>query len=197
MTIPTRAEAAKFLRDLNPPDWLLAHSGAVADIAAFLGERVAERGHAIDVTLLETAALLHDVGKALPHDTHYKDVGHAIVGAEWLVDHGFSELAATMRGHPVTSLGNDDYYAIWSRSATVEERALSYSDKRAMADLVSMKDRFERWIRKNGDNEMMRNAWQRAEALEADMCGAAGVTPVEVQRLRWAEDALAVSAAAE
>ena len=36
MAIPSRTEAAQLLRDLDPPDWLLKHSAAVADIAAFL-----------------------------------------------------------------------------------------------------------------------------------------------------------------
>jgi len=70
---------------------------------------------------------------------------------------------------------------------------MSYADKRAMADLVFMDERFDRWIRKHGDNEMMHKARERAQVVEREVCAAEGVAPEGVQRLRWAEDALAVA----
>ena len=44
MTIPTREEAATILRSLNPPEWHLEHSAAVADVAAFLAQKIAGAG---------------------------------------------------------------------------------------------------------------------------------------------------------
>jgi putative nucleotidyltransferase with HDIG domain len=191
MAVPTRAQAAQILASLAPPDWLLAHSAAVADIAAFLAAHMVERGHTINVALVETAALLHDVGKAVDPDHKLSEQGHAGIGADWLREQGMGELAVVVLSHPVTLLADDEHWAIWSRDATVEERVMSYADKRATSDLVPMGDRFDRWIRKHGESEPMRAARERAEMLERDVCAAAGVAPNEVERLRWAEEALA------
>src|SRR5262245_30004093 len=128
MAVPTREEAAKILASLEPPDWLLAHSAAVADVAAFLSEHIEERGHAINTGLAETAALLHDVGKVIDPDHKHNEQGHAGIGAQWLRDQDMGELAVVVMGHPVTLLADDEHWAIWSSEATVEERVMSYAD---------------------------------------------------------------------
>jgi putative nucleotidyltransferase with HDIG domain len=190
MAIPSRDEAAAILKSLNPPDWHLAHSAAVADVAAFLAARIEERGHAINVALCEAAALLHDVDKALPQSDPRNGLGHADAGAQWLSDNGYGELSAAVAAHPVTKLADDEHYAIWTLSATVEERVAAYADKRAMQDLVSMDERFDYWIEKHGETDVMVVARERAQILEAGVCEAAGVAPNEVARLRWAEACL-------
>lgn len=190
MSIPTRTEAGQILRDLDPPDWLLKHSATVADIAAFLAASIEEQGHAISRALAESAALLHDVDKALAGDNPLKGLGHGYAGAEWLSENEFGELAGAVASHPVTRLSDDEHWAVWSRMATVEERVVAYADKRAMQDLVSMDERFQEWITRHGDNEALRVARERANELEAEVCAAAGVTPAEVERLLWAEAAL-------
>jgi putative nucleotidyltransferase with HDIG domain len=193
MSIPTRAEAAQILLGLDPPEWLLEHSGAVADVAAFLADAIEKRGHVISAPLVEAAALLHDVGKALPKQHPLRGLGHSDAGAHWLSDQGFGELAGAVAAHPVTKLADDEHWATWSRMATVEERVVSYADKRAMDDLVPMDGRFAYWIRKHGDTDVMRTAFERAAVLEKDVCAAAGIEPDEVQRLRWAEAALSAA----
>ena len=187
MSIPTRTEAARILRDLNPPDWLLEHSAAVADVASFLAHHVDERGHAIDVGLVEAAALLHDIDKALPPSHPLKGLGHGDAGAAWLRERGHDELAGAVASHPVTRLREDERYEFWVREATVEERVVAYADKRARQNLVTLDERFQRWMDKHGDNDAMQVARQRADKLQDEVCAAAGVTPDEVQRERWAE----------
>jgi hypothetical protein len=130
------------------------------------------------------------MGKALPCDHPMKSLGHAEAAAQLLSDMGHGELADAIVGHPVTKLADDEHYAVWSRSATVEGRVVAYADKRAKSDLVPMQDRFGYWIDKHGDTKMMRVAFERAEILEKDVCAAAGLAPADVQRLRWADAAL-------
>ena len=190
MSIPTRAEAARILLDLNPPDWLITHSAAVADVAAFLAKAIEERGHAINVALVEAAALLHDVDKALPPTYENKGMGHADAGAQWLSEQGYGELSGTVAAHPVMRLGEDEHYGSWSRGATVEERVVAYADKRATQDLVSLDDRFRRWLERHGETEVMATIRERADKLEAEVCVAAGIEPAAVARTRWAEEAL-------
>jgi putative nucleotidyltransferase with HDIG domain len=187
MSIPTRSEAARILRDLSPPDWLLEHSAVVADVASFLGRRIDERGHAIDVALVEAAALLHDVDKALPANDPLKGFGHADAGAAWLRERGHDELARSVAAHPVMRLTEDERYQFWIRDATVEERVVAYADKRSRQDLVSLDDRFQHWRDRHGDTDAMHVARGRAEKLEAEICDAAGVTPDQVERDPWAD----------
>jgi putative nucleotidyltransferase with HDIG domain len=186
MSVPTRSEAARILRDLGPPDWLLEHSATVADVASFLARRIDERGHTIDVALVEAAALLHDVDKALPPNDPLKGLGHADAGAAWLRDRGHDELARTVSAHPVTRLTEDERYEFWVRDATVEERIVAYADKRSRQDLVTLDARFQYWTERHGDSEAMQLARERADRLETEVCGAAGVTPAQVERERWA-----------
>jgi putative nucleotidyltransferase with HDIG domain len=191
MAIPTRAEAARILVDLESPGWLLEHSATVADIASFLAGKINSRGHAINVPLVEAAALLHDLDKALPADDPHKGLGHADAGAAWLRDHGYNELASSVAGHPVMRLTEDERYQFWVREATVEERVVAYADKRSRQDVVSLDERFERWLARHGDSEAMGIARERAVLLEKDVCAAAGFAPGDVQRNAWAATALA------
>ena len=194
MSIPSREEAALFLRALKPPDWLATHSAAVADIASFVATAIEQRGHTISVPLVEAAALLHDVDKALPADHALKWLGHGAAGASLARENGFHEIAAAIANHPVTRLSDDDHYAGWSRGATVEERVVSYADKRATQDLVSLDERFAYWVGRHGDSPELATARARAEELERDVCAAAGVAPPDVRRAGWAATALAAAA---
>ena len=106
-------------------------------MASFLARRIDERGHAIDVALVEAAALLHDLDKALPANDPLKGLGHGDAGAAWLRERGHDELAGAVASHPVMRLTEDERYEFWVRDATVEERVVAYADKRARQDLVS------------------------------------------------------------
>jgi len=186
MSIPTRAEAVQILRGLGPPDWLAAHCAAVAEVASFVATAIDARGHAIHVPLVEAAALLHDLDKALPADHPLKPLGHGEAGAEWLRERGHDELAGAVANHPVTRLADDVHYSLWIRDATVEERVVAYADKRAMQDLVSLDARFRYWTERHGHSAEMRVARERADQLESQLCAAAGLDPNDVQRTPWA-----------
>ena len=191
MAIPTRVEAARILLDQRAPDWLLEHSATVADVASYVGTKIDERGHAINVPLVEAAALLHDIDKALPANHPLKGLGHADAGAAWLREHGFDELAPSVASHPVMRLTEDERYEFWVREATIEERVVAYADKRSRQDVVSLDERFEYWISRHGGNEAMAVARERADLLEKEVCAAARIDPSAVERNRWAEAALA------
>jgi hypothetical protein len=187
MAIPSRLEAAALLDGLDPPDWLVAHSSAVAEIAAFLAARIAARGIDVDRRIVESAALLHDMDKTLPADHPLKPLGHGDAGARWLSDRGYAELSRPVANHPVTRLSDESRYRRWASFASREERIVAYADKRAEARLVSLDRRFGRWAQRYPD---VLRARSRADRLEQDMCSAAGIVPDQVRRLRWVSDAL-------
>lgn len=134
---------------------------------------------------------------------------HGDGSAAWLEAHGLAELAPLVRDHPVPRLA-DDGDAARLAAAPVEARIVAYADKRAGQRLESMAERFGSWARRypsgpadpvlgTRDRPPSGSGWEdelavrvraRAEALEREVCAAAGVTPGEVRRLRWARRAL-------
>lgn len=184
--IPSREQAAAVLLDLRPGPHLLRHMTAVGEIAAFLGARLAENGVPIDRHLVEAAAVLHDLDKALPSADPLRALGHGYAGAQWLIDHGFPELAAPVAQHPVSRLGLDAAYAAFLEAATWEVRVVAYADKRAAQRLQPMGMRFRRWKRRHPElGSSLKSSRKRAGLLEAEICAAAGITPEQVRRLRW------------
>jgi hypothetical protein len=201
MTVPGRVEAASLLRSLDPPDWLLRHSRAVAEVAAFLAARTAGRGVALDRSLVEAAALLHDADKALPTDDPRRALPHGQGSARWLTERGHPELGRAVAGHPVGRLLDRAWFDEWLTRASPEERIVAYADKRAGQRLGSMDARFASWRRRypvldvagrstGWDDDALRTVRARAARLEADVCATAGVAPADVRRLPWTGSAL-------
>lgn len=140
---------------------------------------------------METAALLHDLDKALPADHELRPLGHGHAGARWLTEHGYSELAPAVANHPVTRLG-DASHSTLEAFATREERIVAYADKRAAQRLGSMDKRFARWRRRHPEQgARLTLARERADRLERDVCDAAGIEPGKVSRLSWVKAAMA------
>jgi putative nucleotidyltransferase with HDIG domain len=204
MTVPGRVDAATLLLSLDPPDWFLRHSQAVAEVASWLAERTDFAGVPVDRLLVETAALLHDVDKLLPPNDRARALPHGDGSADWLARQGHPELSRAVASHPVTKLIDGEAFKRWSAFATREERIVAYADKRAGQRLESMDERFAEWSRRYPDGldsrpgggeaawspELARDVRARAGRLEAEVCRTAQVTPEEVGRAPWTAKAL-------
>jgi putative nucleotidyltransferase with HDIG domain len=190
MAIPTRLEAAGLLLTFRPVTGILEHSMICADVASSLAQAVARAGHRVDGALVETAALLHDLDKALAVDDPLRALGHGHAGARWLETHGYPELAPAVDSHPVGRLVEQPYPA-WVAATTLEQRLVAYADKRSQRHVVSLDERFARWVRKHPEAaEQLALARDRAAELETEICELAGVRPDEVRREPWAEAAI-------
>jgi hypothetical protein len=98
----------------------------------------------------------------------------------------------------VTRLVDGEEYRRWSAQASIEERIVAYADKRAAQRLEPMASRFARWARRHPERPGWDQASRpeilaRAEHLQAEVCGAAGVEPADVRRLHWTGPALAAA----
>lgn len=196
MTAPGRREAAQLLLSLSPSARLVRHSCAVADVAGWLARRAGANGHSVDAALAETAALLHDADKALAKGDPVRRHRHGEASAAWLVAAGHPDLGAVVAMHPVSRLADGgDADALFA--ASLETKIVAYADKRASQALQPMARRFATWERRYPD--MPGEAWprirERADALEREVCAAAGVRPEDVRRHRWSRRALAAAAA--
>jgi len=133
--IPSTDECIAILNANETPPHILRHSLQVARVAKFLSEEINRNdGEAIDVDLVEAAAILHDIAKAACFDDG-KD--HAKEGAVILRSLGFAAVAGLVERH--VKLGE------WDKHGPIEEaELLNYSDKRVQHErLVSLDERFE------------------------------------------------------
>ena len=86
---------------------------------------------------------------------------------------------------------NDPGADVWVTEAPIEERIVTYADKRATQRVVSLEKRFDRWHRKHPEmRERLDAAFEVARRLETSLCEVIGIQPGQVERLRWVEDAM-------
>jgi hypothetical protein len=149
------------------------------------------RGAAVNTALVESAALLHDLDKALPPGHPFRRLGHGAGGAEWMREHGHDELAEAIANHPVGVLAQAASYEDYARRVGLEACLVAYADKRALQDTVSLDARFDRWYGRYPDSSMLPVAHARAREMERDICAAAGIRPAEIERLPWVAQAMA------
>ena len=90
--LPSDAECRVLMEQIQRlPSPIAEHGRAVARVALRLAQAVKAGGAAIDVELVRTAALLHDIARTRKN--------HAQAGAQLLADHGFSRLAPVVGTH--------------------------------------------------------------------------------------------------
>lgn len=128
--IPTRQMCEQLWADRELSDELKNHLTAVADRSVRIGTALNRKGFSLNIPLIETAALLHDISKGEPH--------HERKGAEVLEAAGFGELAPIVKAHmrlPRESEGKiseltvvflADKLIIGSKPVTLEKR---YAEK--------------------------------------------------------------------
>jgi len=205
MSVPSRRDSAALLLSLDPPEWHLRHSRAVAEVAGWLALRAASAGVSLDRRLAEAASLLHDVDKLPSVKPLLTGLRHAEGSASWLAGRGFPELGPAIVGHPVTRLADGEWFDGGLANATPEALIVSYADKRAGQRLESMAERFASWERRYPPGERggkARGGWsidtvaavrRRADTIEERVCAMANASPRDVGRLRWTLSAIAAA----
>jgi hypothetical protein len=186
MALLSRQDAIHLLASLDPPLWFWRHSAAVAEVAAWLARRAKAVGLPVEGSVVEGAALLHDVDKLLPPGEPAARLPHGEGTAAWLERQGLARLGGPARWHPVTRLAAVDA-PTWLRHGPLEEWIVAYADKRAEQRLVSLEERFAGWRRRypHEDPALTGLLLARAEELETRLCRRLGIQPAEVRRLRW------------
>jgi uncharacterized protein len=123
----TRKEALKLLKDNNTEDNVIEHCMAVCELALEIASSISSHGHVIDAGFVESAALLHDIGRSRTHD-----IRHGIEGADILRDYpDYARVCERHIGAGITSeeaaklgLPARDYLPV-----TLEEKVVCYADK--------------------------------------------------------------------
>lgn len=98
--LPDEARCLELLGERGTPSALVAHSRAVAAVAAALAAALNERGQHLCAGLVRAGALLHDLARSEPK--------HADVGADRLERLGYGRVAGVVRRHMVLDAASDD-----------------------------------------------------------------------------------------
>lgn len=132
--IPTREECIRILKDNSVPNNVIEHCKANAKIAMYLGSKMKEHGIEVNLGVVEAGALLHDIEKHKTFDN--EDLHHGEMGAELLEKMGIDKrISEIVKKHFLTTALNGEL-------KTMEERLVSYSDRRIIGSrIVSWEER--------------------------------------------------------
>lgn len=127
---PSREQALQFLRQSGCSRNVINHCEAVAELAVEIGRACKEKGIDVDLELVETGALLHDIGRARTHSVH-----HAVVGAEIATSLGLPQpIISIIKRHVGGGITAAEAKKLgWPKDTyipqTLEEKIVSYADK--------------------------------------------------------------------
>lgn len=145
--IPSEEECHVLMTQVRGvPEAIRAHCRAVASVAVGLAEALVKAGHAMDLNLVGSAALVHDIAR--------EEVDHAEAGARYLEALGFPRVAALVRVHMDLTVGP---------TSIVDEAGVLYlADKLVVGHrLADLDERFERKLAKYGKDEQAVAAIER------------------------------------
>jgi len=116
------------------PPHIQEHSFLVMRVAERLGQALSAAGFALNLPLITTGALLHDIGKTTCLGTA---IHHAHWGADLLLELGYPELAQVVREH--VRLEED----VPDPRPVREAEVVNYADKRVLHErVVLLTERF-------------------------------------------------------
>ncbi len=129
-SLPTREQAIELLRKNNCSPQVISHCKAVADLSLEITNQLKNKGLKFDLQVVETGALLHDIGRSKTNAVDHGMIGAQIAQAEGLpaavigiirthVGGGFTIEEAVEFGW------EKDVYA----PVSLEEKIVSYADK--------------------------------------------------------------------
>lgn len=182
MAVPDRSTARQLLAADSPPEWLVVHSEGVARVAAEAARALADNGVQVDPPLVEAAGRLHDIDKVATRG----NARHGLAGAEHLTALGYLELAEPVASHPFYCLLDPERFPrSWAAIC------VSVADRRVGQHFSDIGERLDDLAtRYPDDTEPIHAAREPAEALEARLADAAGLTRRALEvRLRdaWAD----------
>lgn len=182
VAVPDRDTARQLLADAGLPDGIVAHSEGVARVAVAAAGLVAESSIPVDGTLVEAAALLHDIDKVETRGGGE----HGIAGARRLEALGYPELAMPVASHPLHALLDDDRHPIGWPSVLV-----AVADRHVAQAFVTVDERLDDMKLRHPEHaDAIESARRPAHALEEQLAEATGLSvDALVERLRAAWEA--------
>lgn len=135
--IPTRAQCLALFDRFKLPSQKKIHVETVTELALFLGKKLIVRGQNIDLKLLEAAALLHDIDKAIPKLPGER---HPDTGVRVLKELGMPEVALVVSRHSLHHILNPA-----TAPKSWEEKLVYLADKMTKYEVIGVDHRFKLW----------------------------------------------------
>jgi len=129
--LPSREKALRLLSQSGCSRNVIRHCKAVAGLAVEIGVEFCRKGVKVNLRLVETGALLHDIGRSETHD-----VDHGIVGARIAEDLGLPRpVVSIVKRHIGAGISREEAGRLgWPVDVyipqTLEEKIVCYADKR-------------------------------------------------------------------
>lgn len=135
--IPTPGECEILLDIFDVEPKRRNHSYRVAEVGVKIGRALVKKGIEVDIDLIESAAVLHDIAK--------KERFHDVVGGRWLYDMGFTRPAEIVAVHTFLPEKAPDY--------SLETKIVYLADKLVQSDrVVTLEERYRGSMERYGIN---------------------------------------------
>ncbi len=183
--VPTKDQAIALWETYKLPEQKRIHVTLVARVAVWLGEQVSARGRSsfgrksenikINTELLEVAALLHDIDKAIPK---LPGEQHPDTAVRVLREQGMMEVADIVKTHSLHSIVDPNI-----SPKTWEEKLLYLADKMVKYEVITVDKRFALWEAEDLPEEgriMLRRCYPLVKSLEKDIFTLLGIQPEDV-----------------
>lgn len=128
--LPTRKEALSLLVKAGCSPGVVRHAKTVAALAVEIAEACRKKGLEVDIQLVETGALLHDIGRSKTHS-----VNHVMAGVEIAKSLGLPDsVVSIIERHAGSGISKDEAQELgWPVKdyvpQTLEEKIVTYADK--------------------------------------------------------------------
>jgi uncharacterized protein len=165
--LPSREQTIQFLRQSGCSRNVIEHSEKVAELAEEIAEECKEKGINVNLKLVETGALLHDIGRSKTHSVH-----HAVVGAKIAKSLGLPEpVILIIKRHVGGGITAKEAKRLgWPKGIyipqTIEEKIVSYADKLIEG---SRRVPIERAIKKFHSEKLPPSSITRLQKLHREM----------------------------
>ncbi len=147
--LPSEEAVLSLLEKAGCPENVIRHCKVVADFAEKLAIGCKRRGIKVNISLVRTGALLHDIGRSKTHD-----VDHAIIGARIAKDYGLHpSIISIIENHIGSGITKEEAVKLgFPRKSyvptTIEERIVAYSDKMVVGlNIVPFEEAVKRFSR--------------------------------------------------
>jgi len=128
--LPNREQAIKILQKNGCSTKVITHCQAVAALALEIAEKFKAKKYPIDLSLVETGALLHDLGRSKTHSVNHAIEGMKLAQTEDLPD----TIINIVKRHVGAGITSEEAEQLnWPKDnyipQTLEEKIVCYADK--------------------------------------------------------------------
>jgi len=160
MNIPTQDECFQLIHQMDMMDHIIDHSIMVGNVALCLCQFLKKKFPSINIDLVTSAALLHDITKTRSFATGEM---HPETGCHLLVRLGYPEIGDIVRQHVILDLG-------MNANLVSEPEIVNYADKRVLHDrIVSLSERMDYILEKYGTSPERRERIVRLAGQSRDL----------------------------